>query len=65
MANSIVNHLLHVPITNLKEYATTSQGHLYTEILQNLFDLNVRGEVKHSSLMVNKNQGQAYHRRAE
>ncbi|HEX3014852.1 MAG TPA: glutamyl-tRNA reductase [Desulfobacteria bacterium] len=44
MANSIVNQLLHVPITNLKEYAATHQGHLYTEILQNLFDLEVEGQ---------------------
>lgn len=49
MANSIVNHILHVPITNLKEYATTSQGHLYTEILQNLFDLDNIEEAKRSS----------------
>ena len=65
MANSIVNHLLHVPIINLKEYANTSQGHLYTEILQNLFDLNVGEEAKRPSLMASKSQGQAYHRRAE
>ncbi|MDA8440875.1 MAG: glutamyl-tRNA reductase, partial [Peptococcaceae bacterium] len=44
MASSIVNQLLHDPITNLKEYAATQQGHLYTEILQNLFDLEVEGE---------------------
>ncbi len=44
MASSIVNQLLHDPITNLKEYASTHQGHLYTEILQNLFDLEVEGQ---------------------
>lgn len=44
MANSIINQLLHTPITNLKEFATTSQGHLYTEILQNLFSLDVDEE---------------------
>lgn len=66
MANSIVNHLLHGPITNLKEYATTSQGHLYTEILQNLFDLDVGDEDKRPNLTVNQNPGQVYHhRRAE
>ena len=66
MANSIVNHLLHKPITNLKEYATTSQGHLYTEILQNLFDLDVGEEAKRSSSMANKKPGQvSHHRRAE
>jgi glutamyl-tRNA reductase len=44
LANSIVNQLLHSPIINLKEYATTRQGHLYTETLQNLFDLDVPDE---------------------
>ncbi|MGI6120141.1 MAG: glutamyl-tRNA reductase [Desulfosporosinus sp.] len=57
MANSIVNKLLYIPITNLKEYANTSQGHLYTEILQNLFDLDVLEETKWSSSMVNRNLG--------
>lgn len=48
MASSIVNQMLHEPITNLKEFASTHQGHLYTEILQNLFNLNVEGQaVKH------------------
>lgn len=66
MANSIVNHLLHGPITNLKEYATTSQGHLYTEILQNLFDLDVAEEEKRPSSTVNQNPGHVHHhRRAE
>jgi glutamyl-tRNA reductase len=44
LANSLINQLLHTPITKLKEAAATSQGHLYAEILQNLFDLDVRGE---------------------
>lgn len=44
LANSIVNQLLHDPIVNLKEYATSHQGHLYTEILQNLFNLEVEGQ---------------------
>lgn len=44
MANSIVNQLVHLPIIRLKEYASTTQGHLYAEVLQNLFDLEVRGE---------------------
>lgn len=66
MANSIVNHLLHLPITNLKEYANTSQGHLYTEILQNLFDLEIEEEAKRPNLTVNENPGQMHHhRRAE
>ncbi len=46
LANSIVNQLLHDPIVNLKEYATTHQGHLYAEILQNLFNLEVEGQKK-------------------
>ncbi|MDR3599731.1 MAG: glutamyl-tRNA reductase [Desulfosporosinus sp.] len=66
MANSIVNHLLHGPITNLKEHASTSQGHLYTEILQNLFDLDVQEEDKRPNLTVSQNSGQVHHhRRAE
>ncbi|HBW34534.1 glutamyl-tRNA reductase [Desulfosporosinus sp. BICA1-9] len=67
MANSIVNHLLHVPITNLKEYASTSQGHLYTEILQNLFDLDVEEEEKRPAKTPHHHQhlGQAHHGRAE
>ncbi len=44
LANSIVNQLLHTPIARLKDYALTSEGHLYTEVLQNLFDLEVSGE---------------------
>ena len=44
MANAIVNQLLNDPITQLKSYAATPQGHLYTEILQNLFNLDVEGE---------------------
>ncbi|WP_066635966.1 glutamyl-tRNA reductase [Desulfolucanica intricata] len=44
LANAIVNQLLHDPITQLKSYAATPQGHLYTEILQNLFNLDVEGE---------------------
>lgn len=42
MANSIVNQLLHDPIINLKKYAVTHQGHLYSKILQNLFSLEVK-----------------------
>jgi len=46
MANSIVNQLLHDPVMQLKKYALTQQGHLYTEILQNLFNLDVPNEKK-------------------
>ncbi|MFQ6044240.1 MAG: glutamyl-tRNA reductase [Candidatus Poribacteria bacterium] len=42
MANSIVNKLLHTPIVQLRKYAQTEQGHLYAEILRNLFDLSVQ-----------------------
>ena len=48
MANSIVTHLLNRPIANLKEAANTSQGHLYTEIMQSLFELEVSEEPSYS-----------------
>ncbi|MFZ3131245.1 MAG: glutamyl-tRNA reductase [Desulfosporosinus sp.] len=64
MANSIVNQLLHVPITNLKEYATTTQGHLYTEILQNLFDLDVEEETKRPAKILDQHPGYVRHGRA-
>jgi len=44
LANSIINKFLHVPITTLKEVSNTPQGHLYTEILQNSFNLDVNEE---------------------
>lgn len=65
MANTIVNQLLHAPITNLKEFATTKQGHLYTEILQNLFDLDVDEETKRPLWMVGQHSGQVRQGRAE
>lgn len=65
MANSIVNQLLHTPVTNLKKYADTRQGHLYTEILQNLFDLDVDEEMKNSLWMVGQQPGQVRQGRAE
>ncbi|KGK91746.1 glutamyl-tRNA reductase [Desulfosporosinus sp. HMP52] len=64
MANSIVNHLLHIPIINLKEYANTSQGHLYAEVFQNIFDLNVGDEGARRN-MTKKSHAQGCHRRAE
>lgn len=39
MANAIVNRLLHAPIVNLKTMAVSNQGHLYAEIVKNLFEL--------------------------
>jgi len=44
LANSIVNQILHTPVTQLKNYALTNEGHLYTEVLQNLFCLDVPGQ---------------------
>ncbi|MDQ0287679.1 glutamyl-tRNA reductase [Desulfofundulus luciae] len=44
LANSIVNQLLHVPVTQLKSYALTPEGHLYMKVLQNLFKLEIPGE---------------------
>lgn len=41
LANSIVNQLLHDPIIQLKAYASDQQGHLYTEVIQNLFRLEL------------------------
>jgi glutamyl-tRNA reductase len=48
MTNSIVNQILHDPVIQLKQYALTKQGHLYTEILQNLFNLDVPNEKRFS-----------------
>lgn len=45
LANSIVNQLLHDPIIQLKAAACSQQqGHLMTEVLQNLFQLSVSEE---------------------
>lgn len=44
LANSIVNQLLHNPVVNLKQYALTPEGHLYTKITQNIFNLEVKGQ---------------------
>ncbi|MTV48479.1 glutamyl-tRNA reductase [Heliobacillus mobilis] len=44
LASSIVNQLLHDPITQLRHYAASPEGHLYSEILQNLFCLDVPGQ---------------------
>jgi glutamyl-tRNA reductase len=44
MINTIINQILHDPIVNLKEYASTHQGHLYAEVLQNLFGLEIEGQ---------------------
>ncbi len=39
MANTIVNQLLHTPITRLKEFALTGQGPVYQEAVEKLFNL--------------------------
>jgi len=44
MASSIVNQLLHWPVINLKERATSNQGHLYAEVTRNLFRLETEAE---------------------
>ncbi len=58
LANSIVNKFLHIPITTLKEVSNTPQGHLYTEILQNSFNLNVNEELVSIDLWDALNIGQ-------
>lgn len=41
MANSIANQILHDPIVNLKDVAATNQGHLYAEVVNKLFNLQI------------------------
>lgn len=41
MANSIINQLIHSPMVNLKEMASSNQGHLYAEVVKKLFGLQV------------------------
>jgi len=48
MTNSIVKHLLHDPIIQLKSYASGNQGHMYAKILQNFFKLEVIKPEEHS-----------------
>ncbi len=40
MAHSIVNKLLHAPIVTLKEHSAGNQGHLYSEVVKKLFDID-------------------------
>jgi glutamyl-tRNA reductase len=44
MANTIISQLLHAPMVNLKEMAGKSQGHLYAEVVKNLFGLQINLE---------------------
>ena len=43
LANTIVNQMLHTPITQLKNYARTNEGHLYMKIVQNIYCLELAG----------------------
>lgn len=40
LANSIINQLLHDPVTRLKQYAITEKGPVYTEALESLYNLH-------------------------
>ena len=42
MANAITNKITHAPIIKLREYSQTDQGHMYAQILLDLFGLQVR-----------------------
>jgi len=44
LANAIVNQLLHIPIIQLKEKASTNQGHVYAEVVKGLFNLQIDSE---------------------
>ena len=43
LVNSVVNQLLHTPVTQLKEYALTEKGYLYNEAVKALFRLDEDG----------------------
>ncbi|HWQ76770.1 MAG TPA: glutamyl-tRNA reductase [Syntrophomonas sp.] len=49
MAGSIVNQLLRSPVLNLKEMAVSNQGHLYAEVANKLFDLDVDCEAEENN----------------
>ena len=44
MANAIVNKLTHAPIIKLRQYSQTGQGHIYAQVLRELFDLRIQVE---------------------
>ena len=52
MSTRLVNKLLHKPLLRLKDAAADGQGHVYTEALRYLFDLEVKSD-------------EAYHHRDE
>ncbi len=45
LANSLLNKFIHVPIVRLKEYAGDHEGHLYSKVLEKLFDLDNETEL--------------------
>ncbi|HBQ28722.1 MAG TPA: glutamyl-tRNA reductase [Desulfotomaculum sp.] len=59
LANTIANQLLHIPITQLKAYAGAGEGHLYTEILQNLFDLKILEEQENKNKVLSEDAKEA------
>ena len=42
MASSIASKLMNTPIVQLRQYAQTEKGHLYTQLVKDLFDLPVQ-----------------------
>ncbi|MGI5912053.1 MAG: glutamyl-tRNA reductase [Syntrophomonadaceae bacterium] len=44
MANSIINQILHQPMVNLKDSASSNQGHVYAEVVKKLFGLQIEIE---------------------
>ncbi len=44
LAHALVQKLFHAPIANLKERALGPEGHLYGEVLRQLFDLEIPAE---------------------
>ena len=41
MAHAIINRITNSPVIKLKEYSQTDQGHMYAQILLDLFELEV------------------------
>ncbi len=49
LTTRLVNKLLHKPLLRLKDAAAAGQGHIYTEALRYLFDLEVNTDETHRS----------------
>ena len=49
LTTRLVNKLLHKPLSRLKDAAAEGQGHIYTEALRYLFDLEVTSDETHHS----------------